>query len=460
MVVSDPNRKTSPRPWSAVQVNPRHADADALFADHLDIQLSRYFEAMESCHHDALVIAAGAAAMHFLDDMPVSFKPNPHFRLLTPLDPAEGSSIVLRPGRQPVLLHLRPRDFWHLPPEPAAGSWTAGFEIREFSSPEALQQARDDLIRGANAAAFIDPAAPVPVSLLAHLDYGRARKTPYEIACLAQANRRAAKGHRAARDAFRAGAPEFAIHMAYLAASSQEDADLPYGNIIALNEHAAVLHYQHRQRELPPGGGRSFLIDAGATERGYAADVTRTYSAEPGPFADLISALDTAQRDLVAGMVAGMDFVELHRAAHLAVGRILIDAGIAKGDADSLLESGVTGTFLPHGLGHLIGVQTHDVGGRLADAEGSLRPPPESFPALRLTRTLTEDVVVTIEPGLYFIPMLLEELRRSGEAGRIDWSTVNALIPFGGIRIEDNVQVTASGSVNLTRPALAAEGLA
>lgn len=443
------------------KVNPQHADPDALFADHLDAQLRRYTDAMEQCDCDALLIAAGEPAMHFLDDMPTSFKPNPHFRLLTPLAPAEGSSIVLRPGQRPVLLHYRPRDFWHLPPEPAVGSWTEGFEIKEYTSPEALQQARDALIKGANAPASIDPAAgPAPARLLAHLDHGRAQKTAYEIACLTLANRRAALGHRAARDAFHAGEPEFAIHMAYLAASSQEDAELPYGNIVALNEHAAVLHYQHRQRELPPGGARSFLIDAGATERGYAADVTRTYSAAPGSFADLVSALDAAQRGLIESIRPGMDFVELHRAAHLAVGRILADAGIAKGDPEALLESGVTGAFLPHGLGHLIGVQTHDVGGRLADAEGSLRPPPESFPALRLTRRLVEDVVVTIEPGLYFIPMLLEELRQGGESPRIDWSTVDALLPFGGIRIEDNVQVTATGCINLTRPALAAEGLA
>jgi len=442
-------------------VNPQHTDPDALFADHLGIQLRRYTDAMERCNSDALVMAAGEPAMHFLDDMPVSFKPNPHFRLLTPLAPAEGSSIVLRLGQRPVLLHFRPRDFWHLPPAPATGSWTEGFEIQEFTTPEALEQGRDALIKRAHSVVMIDPTAePPPARLLAHLDHSRAQKTAYEIACLGLANRRAARGHRAARDAFRAGEPEFAIHMAYLAASSQEDADLPYGNIIALNEHAAVLHYQHRQRELPPGGARSFLIDAGATERGYAADVTRTYSATPGPFADLVTAVDVAQRGLIDSIRPGMDFVELHRAAHLAVGRILTDAGIAKGDPESLLGSGVTGAFMPHGLGHLIGVQTHDVGGRLADAEGSLRPPPASFPALRLTRTLVEDVVVTIEPGLYFIPMLLEELRQGGESGRLDWSTVDALMPFGGIRIEDNVRVTAAGCVNLTRPALAAEGLA
>lgn len=434
-------------------------DPDALYAEHLESQLTRYSEALEACDHDALVIAAGEPAHHFLDDIEASFKANPHFRLFVPLDATAGSQLVLRPGHKPVLLHLRPKDFWHLPPAPAAGAWTDGFDVREVESPEALARALSDVLAGANHAAHIAPDEQVPTELLARLDFGRGRKTAYEIACMRGANVRAAKGHKAARDAFLAGESEYGIHMAYLLASSQEDAGLPYGNIVALNTHAAVLHYQHRERRPPADGHRSFLIDAGACERGYAADITRTYATAPGPFADLIEAMDQAQQELVAEVRPGLDFVDLHRAAHAAVARILAGSGLAEGTADALLESGITSTFLPHGLGHLIGVQTHDVGGRLAGPDGSLRPPPEDFPALRLTRTLEADFVVTIEPGLYFIPMLLDELRSRPEGRQVNWQAVEALMPFGGIRIEDDVRVTASGCDNLTRPALAAEGL-
>lgn len=435
-------------------------DPDDLFADHLAEQLLRYSDALEACGHDALLVAAGEPSQHYLDDIDTSFKANPHFRLFVPLEAAAGSWLLLRPGRKPVLLHHRPRDYWHLPPPPAAGPWTDAFEIHEVSSEHELHRAQDAALAGANRPAVIAPGAPLPEPLLARLDYGRASKTAYEIACMRLANSRAARGHRAARDAFLDGASEFAIHLAYLAATEHDDAELPYGNIIALDEHGAVLHYQHRERTRPAGGARSFLIDAGASARGYAADVTRTYSAAAGTFADLVSAMDLAQQQLVAEVRAGVDFVDLHRAAHLAVAVLLSDAGLARGSPEALMASGVTASFLPHGLGHLIGIQTHDVGGRMQDANGNLRPPPEAFPALRLTRTLEANFVITIEPGLYFIPMLLDDLRSSTAGRQVAWDAVDALRPFGGIRIEDNVRVTASGSENLTRPALAAEGLA
>ncbi len=431
----------------------------ALFAAHFHAQRQRYEDALAACGFDALVIAAGHPQVHYQDDIEASWKPNPHFRLFTPLAPGAGSSIVFRPGHSPVLLHYRPLDFWHLPPPQAIGAWTAQFEIREFGDRDALLKTRKQLIEGRRTALLDPEGEPAPAELIARLAFGRARKTPYEIACMRAANALAAKGHRAARDAFDAGVSELDIHLAYLAASGQVDADLPYGNIVALNEHGAVLHYQYRDRQLPKAGPHTFLIDAGATSAGYAADVTRTYAKAPGRFADLVVAMHTVQQELVARIRPGLDFVDLHRRAHLGVGRVLCEAGLAEGDAETLLETGVTHAFLPHGLGHLIGVQTHDVGGQQVDPEGTLRPPPAEFPALRLTRVLEEDFVVTIEPGLYFIPMLLESLRATPAARQVDWAAVEALLPCGGIRIEDDVRVTASGVENLTRPALAVEGV-
>ena len=98
----------------------------------------------------------------------------------------------------------------------------------------------------------------------------------------------AARGHVAARDAFLAGASEFEVHLAYCAASGQRESDLPYGNIIAFDAGAAVLHYQHLEhgRDVPR---RSFLIDAGAQFRGYASDITRTWPAGDPEFAALVA---------------------------------------------------------------------------------------------------------------------------------------------------------------------------
>ncbi|MXW51108.1 MAG: M24 family metallopeptidase, partial [Gammaproteobacteria bacterium] len=113
-------------------------------------------------------------------------------------------------------------------------------------------------------------------------------------------------------------------------------------------------------------------------------------------------------------------------------------------------------TFMPHGLGHLLGVQTHDVGGWQTTPEGSEAPPPDAHATLRLTRTIEAGMVFTIEPGLYFIPMLLSRLRKEANAREVNWPQVESMTPWGGARIEDNVLVMEGGARNLTREAFAA----
>ena len=119
------------------------------------------------------------------------------------------------------------------------------------------------------------------------------------------------------------------------------------------------------------------------------------------------------------------------------------------------VASGVSGVFLPHGLGHLLGLQVHDVGGFRPTPEADPIPRPEGHPALRLTRKLETGMVVTVEPGVYFIDSLLARLRAGPQAGAVNWTLVANLAACGGIRIEDNVVVTATGHDNLTRTAFA-----
>ena len=116
------------------------------------------------------------------------------------------------------------------------------------------------------------------------------------------------------------------------------------------------------------------------------------------------------------------------------------------------MSRGLSYPFYPHGLGHFLGIQTHDVAGHQAAPEGGSNPPPEKHPALRTTRTIEKDMVFTVEPGLYFIDMLLRPHREGPEKDAFDWATIDRLTPFGGIRIEDNIVVTADGHTNLTRP--------
>ena len=115
----------------------------------------------------------------------------------------------------------------------------------------------------------------------------------------------------------------------------------------------------------------------------------------------------------------------------------------------------MTAAFYPHGLGHLLGIQVHDVGGHFGDDAGTIVEPPAEHPHLRFTRTLETDQVLTIEPGLYVIDLLLAELADAPGGKLLNHERIDWLRPYGGIRIEDNVRVLEDGCENLTREAFA-----
>ncbi len=285
--------------------------------------------------------------------------------------------------------------------------------------------------------------------------YDRAVKTTYEIECMALATVAGVRAHRAAEKAFRAGASEYEIHLDYCRAAGAREEELPYNNIIAFGRHAAVLHYQVLDRERP-ADVRSFLIDAGAQHAGYACDITRTYAAEPGEFLDLIRSIDSTQQKLVDRVRPGVDYREIHLEAHRSIAGVLVTHGIVSGSPESAVESGLTSVFFPHGIGHLLGLMVHDAAGFAAGPKGGTREKPAGHPYLRLTRDLEAGFVVTIEPGIYFIDSLLEQARADKRGRAIDWKRVEALRPWGGIRIEDNVVAQAGNPRNLTREAFSA----
>lgn len=265
----------------------------------------------------------------------------------------------------------------------------------------------------------------------------------------------AARGHQAVAAALGPGVSEFQLQQIYCGAIPQREKELPYSSIIALNEHASTLHYQNL-RTRAPSPTRSLLIDAGAEFNGYAADVTRTYSLASGDdFDALIRSMDGLQQRVCAEVKAGVDFVALHVLTHRLLAAVLREHELVKCNDDEAISTGITRAFLPHGLGHLLGLQVHDAGGRQADTAGKIRKPPPKDPYLRLTRTLQQGFVTTIEPGLYFIPALLRAALAKHEV-KLNRAKIERLAPFGGIRIEDNVEVTPDGHKNLTRDAFAA----
>lgn len=429
-----------------------------LYRAHLNTIKARADRALEKGGFDHLLVASGVEKYEFLDDRPYPFKPNAHFKAWLPLTRHPSCWIAYTPGRKPVLVYFQPDDYWHVPPSAPEGVWVDQFDIRVITDPaEAVQH----LPTGGRAAILGEPDAALPgfepnnpPAVLACLHYHRAYKTPWELDRMRAAQRRAVPGHLAARDAFRAGAPEAGIHAAYLAATGHTDLDAPYGSIVGLNEHAATLHYQYKDAQ-PPSGHRSLLIDAGAEVDGYASDITRTWGDGDAGFAALVDAVEREQLALCAKVRAGTDYRELHLECHLRLGAVLRDLGLVDMDPGHMLETGVTRTFFPHGLGHPIGLQVHDVAG-FSDENGETIPRPEGHPHLRMTRTLEPGMVVTIEPGLYFIPTLLAKLRERPEGKAVAWDQVAALAPWGGVRIEDEVHCTDGEPENLTRDAFAA----
>src|SRR6266513_1248695 len=379
---------------SSVESTPeREATLEGTFGAHLEAVCERSARALTVSGYAGLLVHSGSLLDVFEDDRTYPFEANAPFKVWVPLQDAAECFVWFEPGAVPRLIIHRAQDYWHKSADLPRAYWTRHFQVRTaIDRAGARAQLPADLSR----AAYIGDALPEltswgigainPRQLMRRLDYARAVKTPYELACLREASRLGARGHRAAERAFRAGASELEIELAFLAACGQREQELPYNPIIALNEGGAVLHYQVLEKH-PPCERHSLLIDAGA------------------------------------------EF------------------------ADEAVARAVTSVFLPHGIGHLLGLEVHDVGGFMGSPESGDIPRPDGHPNLRLTRVLEEGFVVTLEPGIYFIEQLLDAARADARGRCINWPRVEALSKFGGIRIEDDLAVTREGCENLTREA-------
>ncbi len=430
------------------------------YSEHL-VQLSNTWSKLLTKHNfDCALVVAGKADYYYDDDQNPPFHANPYILQWITYDDCEHCLLLVKPYEKPTLLWYTPKDFWYLPS--SIPSWLQEhFTCEIYETLGELQKSCKEYIRRTDRTALIGIE---PFSLDEHanvekpdevfiqqLAYTRAYKSDFEISQISRATEIAALGHRAAYDAFKHGESELDIHLAYLQASQQSHSQLPYPSIVGLNEHGSVLHYQHYDTT-PPQTHRSLLIDAGAKSHCYHSDITRTYAHEEGSeFATLIERLDEMQQKVIGAIKNMSNFVELHEATHRSIADVLVDCGIVNCSADDAYEQKLTDVFYPHGTGHLLGLQTHDLGGHIVDNDGTLGSAPERFPTLRLIRKIEPNMVFTVEPGIYFIPVLLDKVT-GNEA--INWSCVEGLIKFGGVRIEDNVLVLPDSTHNFTRKVL------
>ena len=439
-------------------------DLRALFEDHV-ATIGREAEralvqARESGQSfDGIVFHAGTQSYYHADDRPVDFRPTPHFARFTPVAGPD-HLLLFRPGSRPRLIQVVPRDYWYEPPTEPDHPYARVLDVVVVATPEEAARSAGDVARFAYVGSSPETAralgiaagAVEPAPLVAFLDWARGFKTPYEVACIREAARVAALGHRAVRQGVAQRHSERQLHATFLESAGVLEPESPYTNIIAWDDRSSILHYQTK-RNTRPNPGAVLLIDAGAVSHGYASDITRTYTrngAHP-VFRTLLDRMETMQRRLVASVRPGLSFLELHTTTHREIAAILADAGVLKVSAAEAFDRGLTHPFFPHGLGHHLGLQVHDIGGRQVSPAGERREPPPEYPFLRTTRDLAPNHVVTIEPGLYFIPMLLEPFRAGRHAAAFDWALVDTLVPCGGIRIEDDILVTEAGREDLTR---------
>lgn len=432
----------------------------SLYKNHIATLQERTRDALARFKLDALLIHSGELFNVFLDDHPYPFKVNPQFKAWVPVTQVPNCWLLVDGVNKPKLWFYLPVDYWHNVEPLPTSFWTEDVEVIALPKADGigslLPAARGNIgyigpVPERALQLGIEASNINPKGVIDYLHYYRSFKTEYELACMREAQKMAVNGHRAAEEAFRSGMSEFDINIAYLTATGHRDTDVPYSNIVALNEHAAVLHYTKLDHRAPEEM-RSFLLDAGAEYNGYAADLTRTVGKSDNDYAQLVKDVNDEQLALIATMKAGVSYVDYHIQFHQRIAKLLRKHQIITDmSEEAMVENDLTGPFMPHGIGHPLGLQVHDVAGFMQDDSGTHLAAPAKYPYLRCTRILQPGMVLTIEPGIYFIESLLAPWREGQFSKHFNWQKIEALKPFGGIRIEDNVVIHENNVENMTR---------
>ncbi|TDM05370.1 MAG: Xaa-Pro aminopeptidase [Ideonella sp. MAG2] len=292
------------------------------------------------------------------------------------------------------------------------------------------------------------------VALIRAVVHQREVKTPEELTEIEAAVDVAAQMHDVARAACADGVSEQAIVRAMQGLAAQSGLRMAYPPICTREGH--ILHHMSHHNSLRRGD--LLLIDAGVeTPLGYASDISRTHCVDAA-WTDLTrlvhDAVRAAQSAAAAGAKPGVTMAEVHRIACRSLVHSLAPLNIFRGSIDAVVDNAAYALLFPHGIGHLLGLDVHDMESLGEDLVGyderhhrDLRFGPNH---LRLGKPLREGMVITVEPGLYGMTTLWERWRQQGlHADLIDYTALNALASLGGVRHEDVFVVTASGAQRL-----------
>jgi Xaa-Pro aminopeptidase len=400
---------------------------------------------------DAIVLVGAGSPIHVPGraDLTYPFRSHSEYLYLTDrerpegvlaFDPAEGWADFVAPvTRAERLWEGAPDDGAEGTPLPELDDWLAARAGRRIACLGA---------RGARTAGLSSDADLESIARAA-LNHVRRQKDPHELARMRAAEQATRAGFAAAVSLIEPGRSERELQIELEAAFFRKGADaLAFDTIVGGGPNSAVLHFPPSARRLE--AGELVLIDAGGEVRGYASDITRTYPVSgqfTGEQAELHALVHEANRAATSRCGPGAEFRDIHRAAASILASGLVDFGLLRGDPEDLVEQGPVFLFFPHGVGHMVGLGIRDAGEVLPGRDAR----EDEFPRLRVDLPLLPGHVVTIEPGIYFVPALLHDAElRERHREAVDWERAERMLGFGGIRIEDDVLVTETGFEVLT----------
>ncbi|MQL80443.1 hypothetical protein Taro_012890 [Colocasia esculenta] len=283
----------------------------------------------------------------------------------------------------------------------------------------------------------------------------RVIKSELEIALIQYANDISSEAHVEVMRKAKVGMKEYQLesiflHHVYMYGGCRH---CSYTCICATGENSAVLHYGHaaapNDRTLKDGD--MSLLDMGAEYHFYASDITCSFPVNGKFTVDqllIYNAVLKAHNNVLSEMRPGVSWIDMHKLAERTILESLKAGGVILGDIDDMMAERFGAVFLPHGLGHLLGIDTHDPGGYMKGMEREKEP---GLKALRTVRTLQEGMVITVEPGCYFIDALLVPVLENPNTSKyFNLNEISRLKGFGGVRIESDVLVTSQGCKNLT----------
>ncbi|HYC69765.1 MAG TPA: aminopeptidase P N-terminal domain-containing protein [Opitutaceae bacterium] len=402
-------------------------------------------------YDELLVVGAGEPLPKAeISDALLPFVAHQEYYYLTGHADAPGGIIAFDPAQGP-------RDGWvSFVPEVTESDrvWDGkeqlpGRLLREFPAWLAARPARRIVALGAPVKGVAVDAARSAEVREAY-KHARRPKEPGEIELLRRGAAATAAGYAAVQPFLRPGVSERRMQVELEAEYFRQGAQTTgYDTIVGVGAQSAVFHGSPSAARVAREGD-FILIDSGAQLDRYVTDVTRTYVAgAPSPFQrDLHQVVLSAQINAIDRCRPGAEWKDIHFAAAADMLDGLTAMGVTRGAGKSLVEQEVHTLFYPHGIGHMVGLGVRDASGL---EPGRQRDPRPSLRSLRMDLILRPGYVVTIEPGLYFIPALLNDpARRARFKDAVNWDLVDQHLQLGGVRIEDNLLVTADAPENLT----------